>query len=126
MGAATPYARELDARTGDVALDGDRHRAGAPLLEVAKRVVRTPLGRFLPDPTFGVDYAAVERAAPEQRPAALRDALVAAFRRWTDRGVMVDLTVKTEAVGRQLRFSAEFYDSRAPRGTRPLRVTGVL
>jgi phage baseplate assembly protein W len=96
------------------------------MAEVVARVVRTPRGAYAPDPSFGVDYAAVEKAAPAQRPAALRAAVTAALQRWTSRRLLTALAIEVDppAAGR-LVFRVVFRD---PRSSDPglSRVAGSL
>jgi hypothetical protein len=127
---ATLYAftRSIDPLTGDLRLDGARYVPGAPMAEVALRVLRTPRGSYLPDPTFGLDYAVLTKQTPAvgaTLEAALRDALA----RYTTQGLMTDLGITVE-VGRGIaRFRVAFVDPRArarlvvpPVGTPPLTV----
>jgi phage baseplate assembly protein W len=66
-GATRPYAycRQLDPKTGDVLMNGATWKASpTPMLEVVLRVLRTPLGRYVPNANFGVDYGILQSLLP--------------------------------------------------------------
>lgn len=94
------------------------------MTEVVVRVLRTPRGSFLPDPTFGVDYRLVTKAHPNS-PATLQSAIVEALKRFTDIGLITDLTVNVERRGTQLLWEVIFRDPRGT-GASPVRLPGVL
>jgi phage baseplate assembly protein W len=122
----TYYARTraLDPATGDLRLAGGNYVAGNPMLEVVLRVLRTPRGSYLPDPTFGVDMTVLRKASVGVA-AAWRAAVIAALRRYTDRGLITDLKVTVETEGSRLYYSLEFVDPRS-RTREPTRLARRL
>ncbi len=56
--------RNLDGFSGDVRLTSGKWLRGSPAVEIVVRVLRTPRGKFLPDPTFGVDYSILDKRRP--------------------------------------------------------------
>lgn len=63
----TPYTPSLNGVTGDYRWDTSRSSiaAGDPDSEAVLRVLRTPLGRHLPSPTFGLDYNVLGSDGPD-------------------------------------------------------------
>lgn len=63
----TPYARKLNGVTGDYVWDAARSSiaAGDPDAEAVLRVLRTPRGRYLPSPSFGLDYNVLGSDGPD-------------------------------------------------------------
>lgn len=113
MATSQHYAitRRLTAN-GDVALAGTTWAQGSPMREVAKRLLRTPLGRYLPDPTWGVDYGAIQTGRADAA-AKWRDSVLAAMRRYVLRGLIAKLAVAAEVDRDRLRFEVRFADVRA-------------
>lgn len=97
---------------GDVEMDGTSWRTGAPMIEVAKRILRTPKGSFIPDPTFGLDFSVVQVARSDAGPrfsAAVREA----FDSFRKAGLMQRFRVVVEVADDRLRYEISFYDPRA-------------
>lgn len=123
--ASTGYyavARRLDAGAGDVVMAGATWARGQPAAEIVLRCLRTPRGRYLPDPTYGLDYAALQKGGPNagaRVDAAVRAALAPLVRR----GVLKDRPEITVTVtGTSLLIDVAFVDPRAPAA--PVRLTG--
>lgn len=110
------FTPELD-ESGDVALDGSTYSWGSPMVEIVKRVLRTPRGTYLPDPSFGVDYSVVDKARPDAG-ARFQAAILAALRPWTLRREIVDLSVAVEVTDSTLRYEISFSDPRLASDTR--------
>ena len=57
-----PYARRLDPTAGELLFTQKTNAwtVGDPDTEAVVRVLRTPLGSYLPDPTFGLDYGLIQ------------------------------------------------------------------
>lgn len=111
MAAYYAVTRTLDAGTGDVSMDGAGWLPGAPMTEVVKRVLRTPRGRYLPDPTFGVDWKKVDKAGAGAA-ATAKKVIEAALKPYVDRGQLSSLSVSTERSGRALLYEVAFVDPR--------------
>lgn len=93
----TKYARAIDPVTGDYLWDRARRSwasAETPELAIVRNVLATPLGAAGRDRTYGVlgvDNAALNAAA------VWRFNVLAALKRWIDRGVLRDVEVVSEA-----------------------------
>jgi hypothetical protein len=111
---ATSYAfcRALDPGTGDVRLAGATWAAGTPMTEVVLRVLRTPRGRYLPDPDFGVDYDVVQKLGPGTA-AAWRAEVLRALRPYVDAGLLADVAVTVDTGAGRLVYQVDFTDPRA-------------
>lgn len=103
--------RSLNPLTGDLYFTEPRWIAGSPLAEIAVRVVRTPKGRYLPDPTFGVDYSVLKKRN-NNTAAAFTAALKDAFDRYVKRGIMRDLKVSVTEMKKYFVFRIAFIDTR--------------
>jgi phage baseplate assembly protein W len=110
-GAVIPFTSAMDPMTGARLFDRTRNslQAGSPYLEVAIRVVRTPLGTALRDPKFGVDYARLDNAR-DNAVAVARQVFKEAFQRWTARGEIRALVVTPEVHEQALLVDLEFKD----------------
>jgi phage baseplate assembly protein W len=106
------HTRALDAQSGDKRVAGGTYVAGDPMTEVVLRILRTPRGRYLPDPTFGVDYSVIQKAGAGVA-AAWRAAVLAALDRLIKRNLIthVRVIVDTSKPG-QLLYDVEFRDPR--------------
>lgn len=104
--------RSLDPGKGDVLMDGLTWKQGQPMTEVVLRILRTPRGRYLPDPTFGVDYSAVNKALPGAG-AAWRAAVLDALRSLIDRGYIANVAVTVDTAGDRLLYQVDFTDVQA-------------
>lgn len=129
----TYYAatRAMDPGTGEVSMAGATWARGAPMVEVVLRVLRTQKGSYRPDPAFGVDYTAVQKALPNAA-ATWRAEVLRALQFLVDRGLITGpggagqpaITVDVSARG-VLAYQVDFRDPRAPATARPLS-TGRL
>lgn len=123
----TPYAlsRQMDPLTGDAVFDVSRRSwaLGAPLAERVLRCLRVPKGQAQRDPSYGVDWSAVDNARVNAA-ATARQAIVTALQRFVDRGELVELRVETDSLpaagARAFLLKVSFRD---PRGT-TYRLTG--
>lgn len=121
-------ARALDPGTGDYAVDTGTatYRTGQPMAEVLVRVLRTPRGRYLPDPTYGLDLAAVRLAPPLQQATQLQAEILRALRPWTARGLLTRVLAVTERrPSGALLYDVSFADPRDPQRA-PAHVTGSV
>jgi phage baseplate assembly protein W len=118
----TALTRKVDPLTGDRSLAASTRtweEPASPELALVQNVLRTPKGSAGRDPSYGVEP--VDNAAPNAA-AVWRQNVLAALKRWIDRGVLRDVTVEAEVVdaptGAELRYRVTFYGrSRAGRQT---------
>lgn len=123
----TPYAfsRQMEPETGDAVFDEARRSwaLGAPLAERVLRCLRVQRGQAARDPSYGVDWSALDNARANAAVAA-RQAITAALKRFVDRGELVDLVVETDVIpaagAKAFLFKLSFRD---PKGT-VYRLTG--
>lgn len=104
-------ARELNETTGDVRRLGARWKRGSPMLEIVKRVLRTPLGSYVPDPTYGVNMSILKHATANVG-ARWQAEVVRALDRWVKRGLIKNLTVIVTVERDRLLYSVSFEDVR--------------
>lgn len=119
------FTRSLDAGTGDVKLAGGTWAAGLPSAEKIIRRLRSPRGRYLPDPTFGLDVRALQKAGPTAAKdvrAALLDAVAPLVTAGDIRVANLTITV----TGTTVLYDLDFVDLRLPPPARPQRVSGSL
>jgi hypothetical protein len=116
----TALTRKVDPITGDRVLSTATRTWVEPLspeLAIVQNVLRTPKGTALRDSTYGVEP--IDNAAPNAA-AVWRQNVLAALKRWVDRGVLRDVNVESEVVaaptGHELRYRVTFYgrSSRTP------------
>ncbi len=114
---AYAVTREMDPMTGDVVFDATRRTwaTGAPLTERVLRCLRTERGTAARDPSYGVDWSAVDNARTNSGVAA-QQAITEALRRFVDAGDLRDLRVLTDSIpaasGRAFLFKVTFRDVR--------------
>ena len=121
---AYQYARQFDAGTGDVKMNGATWATDRPLTAIVLRVLRTPLGTYLPDPNFGIDYSKVDKARPNAG-AELQAAIRRGLEFLTRARLLTKLVVTTPTVaGSTITFDVKFTDPKDP--STPQRVTGKL
>jgi hypothetical protein len=101
----------LNAGTGEIEHAGSVRKRGEPMLEVVKRVMRTPLGSYLPDPTFGIRMPP-DKSVPGAA-ATFRESIYEAFRFYTQQGLMTELSAMIETDGMKLLYQIEFRDPRS-------------
>jgi len=110
---AYAYCRRLDAQTGAVLMDGTTWAASpAPMLDVVLRVLRTPLGKYLPDKTFGVDYNLLQKITPTTG-AAWRAEIIRATKRYVDLGLISPPVITLDVTSSSLVYEVAFHDIRA-------------
>lgn len=116
-----PYAfsRQMEPETGDAVFDETRRSwaLGAPLAERVLRCLRVQRGQAARDPSYGVDWSALDNARTNAAVAA-RQAITAALKRFADRGELVDLVVEADVIpaagAKAFLFKLSFRD---PKGT---------
>lgn len=117
------HSRRLDGVTGDWATDaaGTYAESPSPALERVQLALRTQLGTCRANPTFGVDWAKVDklRASAVADATAVITAGLAYLVR--DRSI-ADLQVTVDVTGTRLAYAVDFLDvrlgtRRAARGT---------
>lgn len=111
-----PYyavARAVDPGTGDLRFDplAQSWVEGQPMTQVVLRVLRTPRGQCLADPTFGLDYDTLDKAAPNLA-ARFEAAVRAALAFLTGPRLITDLALTVSADRDRLRFTLAFTDPR--------------
>lgn len=104
--------RKVDPVTGDRVLDAESRtweEPDSPELAIVQNVLRTTKGTAGHDPSYGVEP--IDNALPNA-PARWRQNVLAALKRWIDRGVLRDVTVESEVVneptGHELRYRVTF------------------
>lgn len=104
--------RKVDPVTGDRSLDVATRtwaEPDSPELAIVQNVLRTPKGTAQRDPSYGV--VPIDNAAPNAT-AVWRQNILAALKRWIDRGVLREVTVDSEVVeaptGHELRYRVTF------------------
>lgn len=109
----TALTRKVDPVTGDrslLAATRTWEEPASPELALVQNVLRTPKGSAARDPSYGVEP--VDNAAPNAA-AVWRQNVLAALKRWIDRGTLRDVTVEAEVVdaptGAELRYRVTFY-----------------
>lgn len=119
------YARKFDAGAGDVLMNGASWATDRPLTAIVVRVLRTPLGYYLPDPNFGVDYSKFDKARPNAG-ADLQAAITRALAFLKRAGLITNLRITTPTVaGSTIIFNVSFSDPKDP-SILPQRVLGTL
>lgn len=105
--------RKVDPVTGDrslVAATRTWEEPASPELALVQNVLRTPKGTAGRDPSYGVEP--IDNAAPNAA-AVWRQNVLAALKRWIDRGTLRDVTVESEVAtgpeGASLRYRVTFY-----------------
>lgn len=111
LGDYYKFTRSLDPRTGNLTMVNQRWKAGSPAAEIVLRVLKTPKGTYLPDPTFGFDYSLLDHVRPdseEKIKAGIRECLNYLVK---DR-VITDLNIKVEvdAKKKTVLFDVSFID----------------
>lgn len=117
-----PYAfsRQMEPETGDAVFDESRRSwaLGAPLAERVLRCLRTSKGSALRDPSYGLDWSAMDNARTNAGVAA-QQAIKNALQRFVDRGALTQLVVETDVIttsdGKAFLFKVSFRD---PMGSR--------
>ena len=112
---AKPYAysRQMDTKSGDVAMNGARWAASpTPMLEVVLRVLRTPLRKYIPNNTFGVDYSILQKVLPTTA-AAWRAEILRALKPYVDLNLISPPKVTVDTDGSQMVYEVAFVDIRA-------------
>ena len=118
------YARKFDPGTGEVMMDGASWATDRPMTAIVMRVIRTPLGSYLPDPNFGIDYSTLDKARPNAG-AELQAAIKRGLAFLTRPGLITNLVVKTPTViGSAITFDLTFADPKDPSSLQ--RVLGKL
>jgi len=117
-------ARTVDAGTGLLGYDPVTQSwpDGPPMLETVILALRTPRGRCLADPTFGLDYSVAQKATSDvgsRWTSAVRDCLS----RWVKSGQLQDLQVQVDVEVTSLFYAVSFIDPRIPL---PRQTTGRL
>ena len=100
---STVETASLNPSTGDYAWDANRSALalGNPDVEAVIRVLRTPKGSFLPDPTYGVDFTAFAHRRPNVAADAQRELLRALRQTISLRGlhdVTITVTISRESI----------------------------
>jgi hypothetical protein len=116
------FTRRMNPAKGQPVIVDGTWDGGAPMAEIAVRVLRTPKGSYKPTPTFGVDYTGIDKGLPSAE-AKLTGAIESAFAFYVRTGLMVKLIVKVERAGSRLRYEVSFDDPRMMSGGRvgPIR-----
>ena len=120
-----PYAiaRQIDPGTGDVVMNGATWAYQRPLTAMVLGVLRTPLGSYLPDITYGLDYSRLQKMTPSIG-ADFQAALTQALRFLTSKGQLKNLRVTYSTTGTALIFNVTFTDPRDP--SNPPSISGAL
>lgn len=106
------YCRTLDPKTGDVVMNGARWAPSAvPMLDVVLRILRTPLGKYLPNKNFGVDYSVVQKVLPTTGNA-WRAEVLRALKPYVDQNLISPPKVTVDTDGSQMVFEVAFVDVR--------------
>ena len=98
---------------GTLKLLGGSWVRGCPMAEVAVRLLRTQLGTFKADPTFGVDYAGLDKALPNAA-ATLQSRIETAFAYYVQNNLVTNLVVTAQASGSVIYYDVAFDDPRDP------------
>lgn len=61
MATFESFTPAFDPATGDVLIAGATYAAGAPKLQKAMFLLATPLGKYLPDKSVGLNYAIAKK-----------------------------------------------------------------
>ena len=113
-GTSVYYAvtRALDPGTGDIVMAGPTWARGQPATEIVLRCLRTPRGRYIPDPTYGLDYSVLQKATSD-KPSKLRAAIQDALSRFAKRGVIEPPQIAVQMAGAAVQADVTFVDPRA-------------
>ncbi len=114
------FSPALDAGTGDWTRGVDRP-PGLPTAQIVLCCLRTDLGSYAPDPTFGVDFGVLPKGTANQG-ATWKAEVERALSRFVRRGVIRNLRVVVDVPrSGRLVYAVEFEDPRAP-ATTPARL----
>lgn len=104
-------AEAMDPGTGVLLQDeaGQNFKRGDATLERVIRVLRTPRGQCVLDPSYGVDMSFVDKAHPDLA-ARWQAAVIEALRPEVESGAISDVAVSVDAVGGHLLYSVSFVD----------------
>jgi hypothetical protein len=111
----TPYyaaCRKLDPGKGDYVFAGTTWAQGSPMVEIVVRGLRTPRGRYLPDPTWGVDLSNVNKLLPTAA-ASLRAAILQFLQPYQKQNLIRNVTVATSQGNGFMTYEVDFFDVRA-------------
>jgi hypothetical protein len=107
------YARAVDPATGDLQFNtyGQVWTEGQPMVQCVLHTLRTPRGQCLADPSFGLDYDTLDKAAANLG-ARFEAAARAALAWLTAPGLITDLAIAVTAERDRLQFALTFTDPR--------------
>lgn len=110
-----PYliARKYDAGTGDLVMNGATWANDRPLTAIVVRVLRTPVGSYLPDRNFGLDYSKLDKVT-QNLGANFQAAVTQALSFLTKAGQLKSLKVSYATQGSVLLFTISFSDPSDP------------
>jgi len=114
-------ARKIDPNTRDAVFDDDARTwaTTTPELALVRSVLSVPLGRRLADRTFGVAWPDRAEAGVETR---VREAILAALRRWTARGFLREVEASATLKGEAVLYEVSFKGRDGVRRTLPGQV----
>ncbi len=105
------FTRSLDPSTGNVLLENQRWKGGSPAAEIVLRVLRTPKGSYLPDPTFGFDYSLLNHLTNDSE-ARIKAGIETALNYLVQDSVISSLKVKVQVdiLRKAVVYDVSFYD----------------
>jgi hypothetical protein len=119
------YTRRLDSGTGERVMAGGTWAAGLPSAEKIIHRLRTPKGRYLPDPTFGIDLRALQKLGPTS-PKDIRAAIVTALDPLVTAGDIRITALSVIVNHTTVTYALDYVDLRLPPPARPQRISGRL
>lgn len=103
------YTPALDGLTGEMRFDVSTNtwEAGDPDAEALLHCVRTELGTYLPDPTFGFNYALIQKREPNSE-AIIRGELLRCTARVVRIRGLTDVVARVEFQGKLVVMALEY------------------
>lgn len=108
------FARDFSSPTAQPTITTGHWTPGAPALQRVLRILRTPLGGCLLDPTLGVDWRRLDKAAPNAA-VTCRAIVLAGLKRLVADGSITNVSVAVDQPNSTaLYYTVTFTDPRLP------------
>jgi len=106
--------KALDSATGDYKFSGSVHTRGSPMREIIIRILRTPKGQCLANPSFGIDLSLVRKQFPNTAQN-LKNSISQAVKYLVDQNLIsnLEISVDSDTSTSTLKYQISFTDNQA-------------